>query len=208
MRKLLFFGDSFVQGNGLSGLDHTADFGTYSKETFPTLTANLLNLTYQNLGFGGTSICDTATRILETHIEKNDIVCVLWPEPSRIGKLRNSENGLSTFCASETNNHVVEYYKKYWSPEKSLYDAKVNIAVANSYVTSKFGVCINIPGVWIQQEEFIDQYIYDWADISYITESLCDFRLDSVPDGHYGPKTHESFAQYLSKYITSNISIL
>ena len=107
-----------------------------------------------------------------------------------------------------TNNHVVEYYKKYWSPEKSLYDAKVNIAVANSYVTSKFGVCINIPGVWIQQEEFIDQYIYDWADISYITESLCDFRLDSVPDGHYGPKTHESFAQYLSKYITSNISIL
>ena len=45
VRKLLFFGDSFVQGNGLSGLDHTADSGTYSKETFPTLTANLLNTT-------------------------------------------------------------------------------------------------------------------------------------------------------------------
>lgn len=208
MRKLLFFGDSFVQGNGLSGLDHTADFGTYSKETFPTLTANLLNLQYENLGFGGTSICDTTTRILETDIKKNDIVCVLWPESSRVGKMPNKEKKLSTFCSADDQNHVVDYYRKYWSEEKSLYDAKVNIAVANSYVTSKFGICINIPGVWTQQKEFVDQYIYDWADISYITESLCDFKIDVVADGHYGPETHKSFAEYLSKFISSYISIL
>lgn len=205
MRELFFFGDSFVQGNGLSGLDHTATFGTYSKETFPTLTANRLNSQYQNLGFGGTSICDTANLILETKIQKDDIVCVLWPDPSRVGKLRNSENDLHTFSISESDNHVVQYYTKYWSEEKSLYDARTNIAIANSYVTSNNGVCINIPGIWTKQKEFIDQYIFDWANISYITESLVDFHLDTVADGHYGPKTHESFAEYLSGFITSNI---
>ena len=114
MKKLFFFGDSFVQGNGLSGLDHTASFGTYSKETFPTLTANRLNSQYQNLGFGGTSICDTATRILETKIQKNDIVCVLWPEPSRVGKMRNSYKDMTTFCTASEDNHIVQYYTKYW----------------------------------------------------------------------------------------------
>ena len=202
MRKLYFFGDSFVQGNGLSGLDHTADFGTYSKETFPTLTANLLNLQYENLGFGGTSICDNTNRILETNIQQNDIVCVLWPEPSRVGKMRKPGNMLSTFCASEEDNHVVQYYKKYWSPEKSLYDAKINIATANSYVTSKYGICINIPGVWINKQEFVDQYVFDWANILHITASLGTFELDRVADGHYGPETHKSFAEYLKDFIT------
>ena len=205
MKELLFFGDSFVQGNGLSGLDHTASFGTYSKETFPTLTANRLNSQYQNLGFGGTSICDTATRILETKIQKNDIVCVLWPEPSRVGKMRNSYNDITTFCTASEDNHIVQYYTKYWTEEKSLYDARTNIANVNSYVTSNYGVCINIPGVWTNQKEFIDQYIFDWANIPYITESLVDFYLDSVADGHFGPRTHESFAEYLSGFITYNI---
>lgn len=205
MRELFFFGDSFVQGNGLSGLDHTASFGTYSKETYPTLTANRLNSQYQNLGFGGTSICDTANLILDTKIQKDDIVCVLWPEPSRVGKMRNSEYDLSTFCSASEDNHIVQYYAKYWTEEKSLYEAKTNIAIANSYVTSNYGVCINIPGVWTKKEEFIDQYIFDWTNIPYITESLAYYQFDTVADGHYGPITHKNFAEYLSGFITSNI---
>lgn len=201
MSRLLFFGDSFVQGNGLPDIPPQPDPGVYSKLTFPTLTANIVGIKYSNFGFGGTSICDTTNAILKTPIRKNDIVFAMWPDATRVGLIRNRDKTLTTMLINDSDPHVNDYYRKYWSEEKSIADAQKNIAVANVYVHQHGAEFINIPGVWTKEPEEFAPYVPEWLNRFYITKSFAKFYLDSVPDGHYGPETHKGFAEYLAQIL-------
>lgn len=205
MSRLLFFGDSYVQGNGFPGIDHNTPEGQYSEHTFPTLTANILDLEYENLGFGGTSIDDAVSKILKYDIKQNDIVCLFWTDISRVGKIYNEYGELSTMLVGRTDKHSREFYK-YLSDEKMFYDATINIGIANLYVKNKGATMINIPGTPFpaHSPEIIESYLLDWITNSYITDSFGLFHKDKLPDGHCGYETHKSFAEYLAKFIIDN----
>lgn len=195
MSRIVAFGCSHTYGLELP--DCPTVWDPPSSMAFPNIVANKLNLDVLNRADTGASQRQIAATILETDIDKNDIVVINWTNPIR----RGIWNGLHwNQLASWTEDRIwKKYHAKYHCETDDILDSLMNINLANMFLKSKCKRVINT--IHNYNKDIVDS-THKWNDVKIeMIFSDNNFYYNNLSGGHPDLKSHEVFAERLLEII-------
>lgn len=204
MPKILGFGDSYTQGVGLSHDTPPPSTTNKDKLAWPNQLSLVTGLPAENHGWGGASNKAIVKTILNTPVESDDYVFIMWSDPGRTSYL--THDSLHQHWHSDVNinpwgdDHLSEfYYKHLYSEGEEFFSNLVLINFINSYLVDK-GVSVYH---LLHDNEVALLNIFEHSyNSAKITDILMDDDLgEQAVLGHYHPRYHASLAQRLSKLI-------
>ena len=216
MSRLFAFGCSHTYGEGqIDCLNYTTDDGDYmakkpSQYVWPAILARELNVEEViNLGRPGCSNRYIANTILDTAIQKDDIIVILWtefnrttiyPEPTRHWITANPIH-------PEKNNKLSKmYYKHIHYPYNSFLESVEYMNLAN-YKLKKYRNVFNFKADfnsllkdWEPREDISKYEFPKWNKVDLINQSLhyIDLAADRI---HPGIESHKLIARDMLKSV-------
>jgi lysophospholipase L1-like esterase len=207
-QRLVAFGCSNTYGHGLPDchMPPNEHGPTYSKQAWPSLLANDLNLDLHNQGVPGASNLEILHNILHYDFKKDDIVVVMW---SYVGRdmLFGKKNILGWQDIIRIGLWQTTDLSKSWRETHSREDVATRswyyIHHATLFLASKgikfYNVFSGIDELIKFKPDFINKDVYH--DIKIISSRPYDLALDNV---HPGPKTHRMIADKIRKIINED----
>jgi hypothetical protein len=213
MSKLFAFGCSFTHGEGLADClnykkDKTSPIRpsvTPSQYAWPALLGKVLDKEVVNLGRPGCSNRYISQKILNTTIQKDDIVVVLWTEYNRTTVITSDEN-IHIRPMVETKL-VTNYFKHIYDPYNSFLESVEAINLANYSLQNHqhvFNFKTTENKIELRNYPHQDRYPYPvWHRIELFEQPL--YFIDIAPDDdHPGPKSQKLIARDMLERITNN----
>lgn len=197
MSRLIVFGCSHVYGLGLP--DCTTIYTGPSKMGFGNILGNQLEMPVVNYANTGASQKEIAAAILESELQSTDVVVINWSSPYR----RSIWNGVHWEQLASWNNDKTwqKFYAKYHRREDDIIDTLMHVNLANYYLQNKVKTVIN-------SLNYFDDEIFNtkikWNTVKFdITFSPTNKSIyyKELPCGHPDLKSHEVFAERLSKLL-------
>ena len=216
MSKLYAFGCSHTWGEGQADcLNYNNDRGqntsaTPSQYAWPALLGKMLDKEVVNLGRPGCSNRYISQQILNTAIQKNDMVVVLWTEHNRSTIFPTESIQLAKVATNihPTRNTKVSknYYKWIHNPYNSFLESLEAVNLAN-YALQKHRHVYNFKADFASGRNIgalDDAYEYPkWNKVTLINQSL--HYVDLAPDNdHPGPESQKLIARDMLERITNN----
>ena len=204
MSRLIAFGCSYTYGEGLWDCLNIATHIKAkhpSKFAWPTLLGKNLDRKNINLSQPGCSNRYIANKILNTHIQKDDIVVVLWTHPDR-SIIFGKENYTNQHIHATRNNKMNKtYFKHVYDPYNCFLESQHSIHYTNLYLSSKGVTIYNF-----QAEHRLPIPAYatpDWNTVKVISQHL--YYIDMADDGaHPGIESQKLIAQDMERCIREN----
>jgi hypothetical protein len=214
--RILSFGDSYTYGTGMEDCNSNRNPAP-SLFAYPQLLANSFKCSTLNLGSPGSSNKQIWNTILQSKINKGDIVTIMWSsaqrtciintpqeDPSTTDKWRIAEHVSGRFYTEHTtavaswldNDISKAYFEHVYDPIDADIIMNLFISHADFYLKS-IGVIQVIHAV-IPDTIMIKPF---WNNnIKLLTWKP----TDRTPDGHAGIQSHKAFTKILARQITNN----
>ena len=213
MSRLVTFGCSHTYGEGqIDCLNSQGPNGVGmadkpSQYAWPTLLGKMLDKKVVNLGRPGCSNRYISQQILNTTIEKDDIIVILWTEFNRTTIFPTESIELAKVATNihPTKNTRVSrsYYKWIHNPYNSFLESLEAVNLAN-YALQKHRHVYNFKADFASGRNIgalDDAYEYPkWNKVTLINQSL--HYVDLAPDNaHPGPESQKLIARDMLKYV-------
>ena len=205
MSRLFAFGCSHTYGEGQidclnsQGPNGIVMAGKPSQYAWPTLLGKMLDKKVVNLGRPGCSNRYISQQILNTTIEKDDIIVILWTEVNRSTVFTSESIELAKVATNihpTRNNNVC---KNYYTDHESL--EAVNLA---NYTLQEHRHVYNFKAnfnskLGVNKTDI--EYVYPkWNKVNLINQSL--YYVDFASDNdHPGPESQKLIARDMLKYV-------
>ena len=213
MSRLFAFGCSITYGEGqidcLNSQDeyeeHPAD--TPSQYAWPALLGKKLDKKVVNLGRSGCGNRYISQQILNTTIEKDDIIVILWTEVNRSTVFTSESIELAKVATNihptRNNNVCKNYYKWIHDPYNSFLESLEAVNLAN-YTLQEHRHVYNFKAnfnskLGVNKTDI--EYVYPkWNKVNLINQSL--YYVDFASDNdHPGPESQKLIARDMLKYV-------
>jgi hypothetical protein len=180
-----------------AGCSYTYGMGVDTKENYPTLLSNMLDLPVSNLAEIGSSIPWAADQILRSDIRKDDIV--IW---GLTGKER-----INWWIDDRCSNILICIYDIYKGlekrfPKRLLLDSDNSLYQALTHIHQVINFCqkveakVLIVGLLTSEEDFL--YLHNLPEYYHYYNKnsfeMLDYGSDNV---HPGPLQHQDYAQVI-----------
>ena len=215
MSRLVVFGCSHTYGEGqIDCLNYTTDDGERMAENpsqyaWPAVLARELNIEEViNLGRPGASNRYIANKILDTPIQKDDIIVILWTEFNRTTVYPSSENAWAVaknIHPNQKDKMSKMYYKFIHHPYNSFLESVEYMNLAN-YKLKKHRNVFNFKADFNSKEsgnKGAPDFAYEfpkWNKVDLINQSL--HYIDFATDGdHPGIESHKLIARDMLKSV-------
>ena len=213
MSRLIAYGCSNTFGEGLPDCwdaEKNVPLNTPSKYAWPNVLANQLNVKCVNLSMPGVSNKYICNEILETDLQKDDIVIVLWTFYTR-HCMFNNDGSVSRILVQDMYNKNISksnqrfntyWYKNFFTDTDAIKDMYVRINLAKYYLDSK-----GIKNYHYSCDKSDNNGNKDlstfpkpkWSSI-YLPKIVKYFRKGVALDNmHPGVESHKTFAEELYK---------
>jgi hypothetical protein len=204
MSRLITFGCSYTYGEGLSDclnpeINRRADFP--SKFAWPSLLGKKLNKEVINLGRPGCSNRYIANEILNTSIEKDDLVVVLWTHANRSTIFAQGPDESQNLHPRKNDKTNRAYFKHIYNPYNCFLESCHSIHYSNLYLSSKE---VTIYNFQIKPRLSMPAYATPkWNTVDVISQDL--YYVDIANDGdHPGIESQKLIAQDMERCIRGN----
>ena len=213
MSKLYAFGCSHTWGEGQADcLNYNDDrdqcmSATPSQYAWPALLGKMLDKEVVNLGRPGCSNRYISQQILNTTIEKDDIIVILWTEVNRSTVFTSKSIELAKVATNihptKNNNVCKNYYKWIHDPYNSFLESLEAVNLAN-YTLQEHRHVYNFKANFnskLGPNKTDIEYVYPkWNKVNLINQSLhwVDFASDN---DHPGPESQKLIARDMLKYV-------
>ena len=213
MSRLFAFGCSITYGEGqidcLNSQDeyeeHPAD--TPSQYAWPALLGKKLDKKVVNLGRSGCGNRYISQQILNTTIEKDDIIVILWTEVNRSTVFTSESIELAKVATNihptRNNNVCKNYYKWIHDPYNSFLESLEAVNLAN-YTLQEHRHVYNFKAnfnskLGVNKTDI--EYVYPkWNKVNLINQSL--YYVDFASDNdHPGSESQKLIARDMLKYV-------
>jgi hypothetical protein len=211
--RLIAFGCSHTYGEGqVDCLNYYDDHEEYPADTpsqyaWPALLGKKLDKKVVNLGSPGCSNRYISEAILNTTIEKDDIIVILWTEVNRSIVFRNSNITQSTnIHPNYTTKLSKNYYKWIHNPYNSFLESLEAINLANYHLQNHRHV-YNFKANFISKSSDTNDILYEypeWNKVTLINQSLHWVDLAADKD-HPGPESQKLIARDMLKHLDGTI---
>ena len=213
MSRLVVFGCSHTYGEGqIDCLNYTTSRGDCmaknpSQYAWPAVLGRELNIEEViNLGRPGASNRYIANKILDTPIQKDDIIVILWTEFNRTTVYPSSENAWAVaknIHPNQKDKMSKMYYKFIHHPYNSFLESVEYMNLAN-YKLKKHRTVFNFKADFNSgeyKEPPISEYEFPkWNKVDLINQSL--HYIDFATDGdHPGIESHKLIARDMLKSV-------
>lgn len=213
MSRLFTFGCSHTYGEGqIDCLNSQGPNGIVmadkpSQYAWPTLLGKMLDKKVVNLGRPGCSNRYISQQILNTTIEKDDIIVILWTEVNRSTVFTSESIELAKVATNihptRNNNVCKNYYKWIHDPYNSFLESLEAVNLANYTLQEQHHV-YNFKANFnskLGPSKTDIEYVYPkWNKVNLINQSLhwVDFASDN---DHPGPESQKLIARDMLKYV-------
>tara|TARA_Y100000385_G_scaffold286074_1_gene347318 strand:+ start:227 stop:880 length:654 start_codon:yes stop_codon:yes gene_type:complete len=214
MSRLITFGCSHTYGEGQidclnsQGPNSIVMADKPSQYAWPAVLGRELNIEEViNLGRPGCSNRYIANRILDTTIEKDDIIVILWTEVNRSTVFTSESIQLAKVATNihPTKNTKVSksYYKWIHDPYNSFLESLEAVNLAN-YTLQEHRHVYNFKANFNSKLGYNKtdiEYVYPkWNKVNLINQSL--YYVDFASDNdHPGPESQKLIARDMLKYV-------
>ena len=202
MSRLWTFGCSHTRGEGLDDVYDpiTKDNKGASKFAWPQLVADHLAVPCLNYGQGGVGNKKIWHNVLGVapEIQKDDIVIVQWTYLERFNVFFNDNDPGQKIGLSHVRNMKANPVDRSWFEYMfSRFDQRLDLFLRSDHITKTLDC--NLHQFRVSSDILDpDHTIPEWVDNKINFSGINDFAIDKALDhSHYGPKTHQKFAQHI-----------
>jgi len=210
MSRLIAFGCSHTYGEGqvdcLVNKETDKSSPTPSQYAWPALLGKKLDKEVVNLGCGGASNRYISEAILNSNIQKDDVVVVLWTEINRSTVFRHSNISVNIH-PNYITKLAKNYYKWIHDPYNSFLESLEAINLANYHLQNHrhvYNFKANFNSKFQTDTNDILYEYPEWNKVTLINQSLHWVDLADDED-HPGPESQKLIARDMLKHLDGTI---
>lgn len=204
--RLLAFGCSFTYGTALPDCytPSTGKHGSYpSKQAWPFLLAEKLNLKCRNMAVPGNSNKTILYTILNTDFRSTDTVVIMWTFFSRHSMVVNNKCKEYSIWRENDPDSML-YYSRFYSEENAVFDSYEHINFADKYLKSRVATVVHTRALCNVREDLHHLNVQPpaWSDVTVALAMDEYYQYPKALDNtHPGPLAHAKFAEKLHQHM-------